>query len=205
MRYLAAVMLLSSCMVDPDAPPDHDKTPPGDENPPSYPEDPPPAGGKRVFVTRGTYPGALTAVMGLSDGLAAGDAICQQRAKAAGLTGTWVAWLSSSSKDAIDRITAQGPWRLVGGDVAFQNRSQLYGEPLVRLDRDERGEPLSTAIDAMAWTGTRAGGGRHAYTCGDWTSNDGNGVYGHRAVTFDWTESYWTTCRNALHLICFEN
>ncbi|HET9485380.1 MAG TPA: hypothetical protein VFO79_15570 [Xanthomonadales bacterium] len=205
MRYLAAVLVLSSCMLhDPDPPPDHDKTPPTGDDPPSYPEDPPP-GGRRVFVTRGTYTGALSTVMGIADGLAAGDAICQQRAKAAGMTGTWVAWLSSSSKDAIDRITAQGPWRLVGGDTAFENRAQLYGEPLVRLERDERGELLSTAIDAMAWTGTRAGGGRHAYTCGDWTASDGTGIYGHRAVTFDWTESYWTTCRNQLHLICFEN
>ena len=211
MRHLAAVALLlllvcSSCIVPDSEPTGSDPPgtkPPradaGDDTAPAFPA-------KHIFVTRGTYTGALTTIMGLPDGLAAADAICQQRAKAAGLAGTYVAWLSSSTRDAIDRITAQGPWRPVGTtDVAFENRSQLYGEPLVRLDRDERGEPLTTSIDGMAWTGTRAGGGRHAYTCNDWTAIAGNGLYGRRALTFDWTESYWTYCDRQLHLICFEN
>lgn len=200
MRHLAAVALLTSCIV-PDSEPASSTKPPRPDAaaPPTFPA-------KGVFVTRGTYSGALTSVMGLSDGLAAGDAICQQRAKAAGLPGTWVAWLSSSAHDAIDRITAAGPWRLVGTtDVAFENRSQLYAEPLVRLDRDERGERLTTSIDAMVWTGTRAGGNRHDYTCNDWSAVTGNGVYGRGALTFDWTESYWTYCQNQLHLLCFEN
>lgn len=204
MRNLAAVVLLCSCVVPESDPEVSD--PPGAKPPrPDAGETPPEFPSKRIFVTRGTYTGALTAVMGIADGLAAGDAICQQRAKAAGLPGMWVAWLSSSTRDAIDRVTAQGPWRLVGGEVAFENRSQLHGEPLVRLDRDERGELLSTSIDGMAWTGTRAGGERHAYTCNDWSAVEGNGSYGRRAVTFDWTESYWTYCRSQLHLLCFEN
>lgn len=204
MRYLA-ILLLTSCVLHDAEPPDHDKTPPSHEEPPTYPENPPPpAGTKRVFVTRGAYTGALTAVMGIPDGLAAGDAICQQRAKAAGLTGSYVAWLSSSTKDAIDRVTAQGPWQLVGGGVAFENRSQLYGEPLVQIDRDERGQWVSS-VETLVWTGTRAGGGRDVDTCANWTTTQGRGRYGRDSIDFDWTDSWWTYCDRAHHLICFEN
>ena len=61
-----------------------------------------PPGNKVVFVTSvngsgdlGSWPGA-----GGNTGLAAGDAIWQARADAAGLTGTFKAWLSDSSTDA---------------------------------------------------------------------------------------------------------
>jgi hypothetical protein len=51
----------------------------------------------RTFVTS-------TLQLGTFGGLAGGDAICQARADAATLGGTWRAWLSTSTVDARDRI-----------------------------------------------------------------------------------------------------
>src|SRR5438067_1391069 len=59
---------------------------------------PPPPPNKVVFVTSQIYTAAL-------GGLAGADAKCQSLATGAGLTGTYKAWLSSSSVDARDRLT----------------------------------------------------------------------------------------------------
>jgi len=53
--------------------------------------------GVRVFVTSSSWNGNL-------GGLSGAGAKCQQAADAAGLGGTWVAWLSDSTYDAKDRI-----------------------------------------------------------------------------------------------------
>ena len=153
-------------------------------------------------MTFGTYTGALTSYVEAADGLAAGDLICNLRAKAAGRGGTWVAWLSSASKDAIDRVTSLGPWKRFDGQVAFTSHAQLYGEPLVPLDVDERGKRIDDGT--RVWTGTRAGGLKHAETCNGWTSAAGNGRYGLDARDFTWTDSWWAYCDAELRLICFE-
>jgi hypothetical protein len=51
-----------------------------------------------VFVTSTTQTGNL-------GGLSGADQICNDRAVAAGLTGNYLAWLSTSSMDAIDRFS----------------------------------------------------------------------------------------------------
>lgn len=206
MRYLLAVPLLAGCMFHPsEEAPDayvHGQPPPKPDA--TQPPPDPPPGARRVFVTQGVYAGALTSYVTAADGLAAGDKICDLRAKAAGLGGTWVAWLSSSSADAIDRVTGTGPWNM-NGQVAFTNRAQLYGEPLVPLAYDERGNRVDPYGGEVAvWTGTKAGGQHHAETCGNWTSTTLTGRMGVASTTFDWTDVAWRYCSTEQHLICFE-
>ena len=195
---LFSVCSLTACMFhdreEPEPNPDDPDYPDPDPEPPA-----PPAGGKRLFVTRGAYRGALA--VDDARGIAAGDLICNLRAKAAGLGGTWVAWLSSSTADAIDRVTSLGPWRTLDNKVAFEQRAQLYGEPLVPLNRDERGVIVG---DARIWTGTRAGGMRSVETCDDWLSTANRGRYGHDAQTFDWTDYSFSYCTDELRLLCIE-
>src|SRR5690606_4557544 len=63
-----------------------------------------------VFVTSTTHePASL-------GGLAGGDAICAARAEAAGLPGTYVAWLSTATVDARDRLGSARGWRRVDGE-----------------------------------------------------------------------------------------
>src|SRR4051794_13048994 len=67
---------------------------------------PPPSNGhKRVFVTSTTYSGFL-------GGLSAADQLCQARANAGTLGGTWVAWMSDGQVDALSKINDVGPWFL---------------------------------------------------------------------------------------------
>src|SRR6187401_2282495 len=56
-------------------------------------------GNKRVFVPDQTYVG------GLLGGLAGADMKCEARAAAAGLAGTYKAWLSDQTKSATARLT----------------------------------------------------------------------------------------------------
>lgn len=194
MRNLAVMLLfVSGCLIQ-----DREPGEPGE------PAEPMPEGDLRVFVTRGTYEGAF--VVDDKRGVEAADAICQLRAKAADLGGTWIAWLSTSELDAVERVEALGPWRLVGGGIAFDQRAQLYGEPLVALDRDERGEQVDPhdVYRAKVWTGTRAGGSKHADTCNDWTSTSALGQYGVASGTFTWTDFSTGLCGNKYRLVCLE-
>jgi hypothetical protein len=176
----------------------------GDEGGPGEPSGP-----LRVFASRGVYAGDLIHhVAAASDGLAAADAICQLRADAAELGGTWVAWLSSSEVDAIDRISGQGPWALLDGTVVFHNRAQLQTEPLGALDRDEFGKRQDDCFcgRVYVWTGTRAGGFRHENTCGDWTSRQDVGRHGmsQPAPSFAWTDYANDRCTDGKRLLCLE-
>jgi hypothetical protein len=201
--------LLASCMVHPSeqAPDAYEHPKPRPDGGSQPPDGTQPPGARRVFVTQGSYTGALTSYVTAADGLAAGDKICNLRAQAQNLGGTWVAWLSSSSKDAIDRVTSVGPWHRLDGPIAFANRAQLYGEPAVNLDIDEQGDRIYPGGGEVAvWTGTKAGGLHHADTCGDWTvaASTAMGRFGVDSTTFDWTDVLSRYCTTEQRLICFE-
>jgi hypothetical protein len=121
---------------------------------------------KRIFVTGAGYTGDL-------GGIAGGDARCANTAAAAGLGGTWKAWLSDSDTDAIDRISDIGPWHLLDGKVTFNNKANLATSPIVPIDVNENGDRLSVKTAVM--TGTEIGGRSFAtggLTCKNWTSSD---------------------------------
>jgi hypothetical protein len=160
---------------------------------------------KRVFVTSDVSNG----VMG---GIAGADARCAAAAGRGKLGSTWVAWISSSTVDARDRIEFQGTFRLLDGKEVVANRSQLLsGKLSVPIDVDETG---TTATGfAGVWTGAAADG-RASDTCNDWTSN-GVVVFGAQG-SFDQTGVAWTKnggpgggfenwgCQTSSRLYCFE-
>ncbi|MFQ5527827.1 MAG: hypothetical protein ACE5GX_16410 [Thermoanaerobaculia bacterium] len=57
----------------------------------------------RVFVTSSTHDGDL-------GGLEGADAICQGLGATVDPAATWVAWISTASVDAIDRVLSTGPF-----------------------------------------------------------------------------------------------
>lgn len=158
---------------------------------------------KRVFVASTQHDGNF-------GGLTGADAFCTSAANAAHLGGgPWVAWLSSSTTNAIDRITGDGPWKLVDGTAVFANKAALAMPPSVAIDLDEHGAQPGGA-DNM-WTGTLANGTASAYTCMDWTSTSSNdaGSTGMRVnADATWTDSgagYSLLCSNAQpRIYCFE-
>ena len=151
-----------------------------------------------VFVTKERYQANL-------GGLAEADAICQETAEAAGLTGTdWTAWLSDSTGNAIDRIP-DGQYRLLDDTQVADDKADLTDGVLkAAINLNEFGEAQS----GFAWTGTELDGTDTGNNCDDWTVNSSESV-GDRGIT-DVINDQWTKliaapaqCSERYHLYCF--
>ena len=107
-------------------------------------------------------------------GITSGDEICQVRADAAGFgCGTWIALLSDSTTDAIDRLPNIVYKRMDGTIIANSKTDLFDGNIQNPIVFDEYGNEYATG---KAWTGTWGIGrrissaGEPANTCNDWTS-----------------------------------
>ena len=147
-------------------------------------DEPPPESPLRVFTTRLTYAPDL-------GGLAGADAKCQLAADSAVLGGTWSAWLSTPTVNAIDRVPADEPYFLVGFTPrVFNNKANWTTLPLEPIDRGEDGEDLGcTGLGCAVWTGTQLGGtAAPGWSC-NWDGTDANTC---RIGVADVTDSNWT-------------
>jgi hypothetical protein len=169
---------------------------------------------KRVFVTSQLFSTNL-------GGLAGADQKCRGAAAAAGLGDSWVAWLSDSTTDALDRLASSGPWnRLDGARVADDVADLTNGALHNPIDVDESG---AVGIAAPVITNTRTDGTRNPGTgatyCNDWTgvSGFGQGAFNNgntSSTAGDWTEASTSTSPNfdcyfnfgaaSFRLYCFE-
>ena len=164
----------------------------------------------KVFVTSATFTGDLGGQKGA-------DAKCARAAKAAGLSGTFKAWLSTSKRNARDKLgKARGFVRVDGQPFADRVSDILAGRILNPLDIDENGDQSINAV----WTGT-LGDGTVANTppppgftpgdtCSDWTSNffetQGDTGVSSYGPTF-WTdnlENAGNSCSSEQSLYCFD-
>lgn len=123
-------------------------------------------------------------------GIEGADAHCVALAEAAGAERTaWVAYLSTSEVDAIDRI-GSGPWYNFDGDVFAADLDSLHPtidpsddrdgyiavKPADELFMDENGDSIP-GNEHDIFTGTQADGTHmDGATCQDWTSNDADDV-----------------------------
>jgi hypothetical protein len=134
---------------------------------------------KTVFVTSQAYTGDL-------GGLAGADAKCQALAAAAGLPGTYFAWVSDFFGSPSTRFSRAGrPYRLVDGSVVADDWKALTSGTLRHaIDLTETGgaPPMTASCSpldsgALVWTDTSPDGsfGGEGYSCGDWTDAFGDG------------------------------
>ncbi len=144
------------------------------------------AGPKTVFVTSQTFHGDLRTQGGALTGLRGGDKICQAAAENGIVPpGTYIAWLSTSVKDAIDRLPANtSGYFLPSGRKVADSKSDVVSctDPAVPgkvlicpgrvIDEDELG---GVGILGAVWTGTHSDGRASAATCTDWTDGGGGG------------------------------
>lgn len=162
---------------------------------------------KRVFVTSKYYPGNNLG------GLAKMDSACNSVATAAKLGGTWRAWASSSTENAIERLADVGPWFTLAGGLVAPTRASLADGPEVPIDRDESGARLGGF--GNVWTGTTRAGKASGATCSDWAVSDGLAPDGGQltgtvglafATVLTWTDTAAiATCDgSSLSLYCFE-
>ncbi len=186
----------------------------GEDTPgPAPQDDPPPAsdadagngggvdastGPLKAFVSSETPTGNLGGVTGA-------DAICNKLAKAAGLPGTYVAWISTANVNAIDRITGAGPWQRVDGVLVAQNKAQLASGQLANpLRRDEKGQTPPIDEDRV-WTATGSDGKYlGGADCGAWTGA-GNGRVGEAEHDGSkWTSLTDEACTEVNRVYCFQ-
>jgi hypothetical protein len=167
---------------------------------------------KRIAIAGGA---GTRPVGGNLGGLAGADAQCQESADINRLGGTWIAWLSDSKTDAIDRVTSDGPWytlassggtlETTGGppQLAFAHKADLTGTPRVTIVYDQDGY---LRFAPSYWTGTRTGGTKDVANCKDWTSSSktDEGSWGTGDKTAEWTAAGTDQCWNGGVLLCLE-
>ena len=153
----------------------------------------------RVFVTSAAYDGNLGGLMGA-------DALCASAAKAANKGGTWKAFLSSPTEDAITRMADVGPWHqeLRDGSLTktFNNKANLTTAPLATLYVDEQGGGSSFS-PPLYWSGTLQTGLRSPSTCGGWTLSSRTEV-GTRGNGGLWSSASAPSCDSTESIVCFE-
>jgi hypothetical protein len=145
-----------------------------------------------AFTTSTTGNGNLSTWVGAgtNTGLAAADAVCQARAAAALLPGTYVAWMSDSISDAYCRVNG-----LTGKKATNCGQATLpvSAGPWVRRD----GLPFAPTIDRLVAPGRtiyypaslNESNVDVALTDRVYTGTDDNGVYIPNATCVDWTSS----------------
>src|SRR5690606_20216321 len=113
-------------------------------------DDPGTEGYNIAFVTSTTYRGDF-------GGLEVADEICNELARNAGLSGSYIAWLSDTSVNARDRIGSARGWVRRDGRPFAATVEDLIGySVLYPLLIDEKGERTT---ESWVWTGTRSGDG----------------------------------------------
>jgi hypothetical protein len=166
--------------------------------------------GKRAFVTSVSGGGNLGGwpLAGGKSGLAAGDAICQACAAAAGVAnaGKFKAWLSSGATDARDRLSSNGPWvRLDGVEVARDKADLVDGWLESTINVTETG--LYRGIFEYVWTGTSHSGTAGEHTCAGWTSGSSadSGNIGRAWDVGGWTYAGYPSCDRQYPIYCLED
>lgn len=155
----------------------------------------------RAFVSNEQYSGNL-------GGVAGADANCQRMAEQVGLSGSWKAWLSSSTVSAASHM-AQSlmPYKLVDGTQIAASWADLTDGLLgAALNKDRTGAALS---NIEVWTGTSYDGSGTGSYCSDWTSSSASPPYGTVGInsytSSAFTSSYLQFCnRTNVALYCLE-
>lgn len=156
---------------------------------------------KRVFVSSQRTNGDL-------GGLSGGDAFCQSLADAAGLGGSWTAWLSDSTGNARDRIADHAYYLVDEVTLVEAGIAGLTDGGLLHpIDQTEVG---SSPEVSGVWTGTRPTGVAAGATCLGWSTagvvTRRSGNHGRSTENdSNWTAATTDLCTNFYHVYCFEN
>ena len=156
--------------------------------------DPPP---NIAFVTSTSHTGDVNGLLGA-------DRLCQARADAAGLPGTYRAWLSTDATSAISRLAGASGWvRPDDRPVANTPAELAAGRMFHPIRLDENGRDVGD-VDVM--TGTNANGTMStASDCGDYNLADTQSVTHGRAdgVSSPFSIFGSGACSTARRMYCF--
>ena len=141
-------------------------------------------------------------------GTTAADLRCTGLAHAHGLKGDYIAWISSSTSDALSRLpTDGGPWYLTDPShdtIAFASLADLVTNgPAAPIAFMEDGGRTQTPT-LLVWTGTDSDGRAVAgATCDDWVRTGGQGMSGSSEDGGFWTGSTTSNCDQEHPFYCF--
>ncbi len=144
-------------------------------------------------------------------GLAGADARCASDASAAGLTGTFVALLATTSASAASRLDLAGAsWARVDGVALAPLPTDVMAGDLVAPLNLLADGTLPSTTGAFVWSGADTPDlvGAIGDTCTDWTGPAGSGVLGRPSRTSaSWfsTGGNTTNCSQAVNFYCFED
>jgi hypothetical protein len=139
--------------------------------------------------------------------LAAADSMCQGRAQAAGLAGTYVAWLSTSTTNAKDRLgNARGWVRVDGLPFADTVADIVAGRLRYPIALDELGGKHDFSENVPLVTNTlETGTAMAGQTCNDLTAPGATGI----TAMVGAESTFWThngagaNCNNDARYYCF--
>ena len=155
-----------------------------------------------VFVTEAQVQGDIQ-----GGSLPAADEICRSEAESAGLTGRFVAWLSTDVESAAERIGGStGPFELPSGALIAADLTDLLDDTIANgISETATG---GVGSGSAVWTGTARDGAARAQNCGNWTDLDFpvGGITGASGQTSigGWTDNGANPCRIQARLYCFE-
>jgi hypothetical protein len=122
------------------------------------------------------------------------------------LSGKFVPWLSTSTTNAIARLTTDGRFVDTKGKTVASNKAQLVlGMLTTALHYDDQGNDIGS-VDV--WTGTSSTGLLLKPNCGDFTSTSDTDQA--EVGQTNQTDNRWTAygpqigCNNSFHVYCFE-
>jgi cysteine-rich repeat protein len=161
-----------------------------------------------VFATSTLHTGNL-------GGLAGADAICNARAQAAGLPGTYMAWLSTGQGSPSTRfVKSTVPYQLVNGHVVANSWNDLVDGSLINAIARTELNTFSPNTDAtcetsvrMARTGTTSAGTQGPNICNHFTSANVNflGTIGRStSQTGTYSNCQPQSCATPLPIYCFQ-
>jgi hypothetical protein len=165
-----------------------------------------------AFVTSATYNGNLQMAGNGTSGLDGADKLCQKAATDAGLTGTFKAWLSDKTTNAIDRLKdVEGGWYTAGSApyLIFDSKASIPAGPKSSIT-NEKGNGLAAEV----WTGTQTDGTKQTMdgfvgtsaNCEGWILSSGDSGSTGEALSAggSWTQSSQSQCQAEHSLYCFE-
>jgi len=149
--------------------------------------------GTRIFLSSMSFTGSASR--------AAMDAQCVVDAAAAGLPGSYLALVGTSTAAPLSRFPRPFPWVRVDGWTVIQRieETDAFAPAILRADGTR-----PTSLELRAWTGSGARLDATGSTCSDWTSA-GSGVAGASGdVTgqFDWQGSAPPACNTSHPVYC---
>ena len=175
---------------------------------------------KYVFVTSDTFEGKLGGIFGKSnttDPAPGAHAICNLFAGAAGLPGTYMAWIADDKnspdtmfeKSEIPYVLADGKTQVADNYADLTDCSgSCLDHPIIQVETGRIYNGETEVWTNVSPDGT-ASGKAVADSCGAWTgkspaTSSASGRTGQIGTAADWTAGAAISCSNWRRLYCFE-